>query len=285
MPVEIDAIWRLVDPAFAIPVALLVIVVPAFAANRTLRNRSGIDREVYARKMAMAAELLVSISIIGLITLTARIKIESDIRQTGIVAAEHRNRVSLEAGEFVRVYCMGRDKSGVTRDSMAINYACHLWSQVLSSPDAEIDWETARFYLVELAGLSRLSPNLVASLKRCAVVIDQFVAAKRELKIGQDRKGIVESEISWWLVAICAMFAAIGIALKWARAAAELTEAKSKRLSPPVVEAPVVGVTYTYTYQSHFTTPLPIAAAFQFNQQTGFSSSGGRFRYQQLMAY
>lgn len=249
MPIEIDAIWRLVNPAFAIPVALVVIALPAFVANRTLRNRSGIDRDVYARKMAMAAELLVSIGIIGLITFTARVKIESDIRQAGVVAAEQRNHVSLEVGEFARVYCMNRDKSVVTRDTGAINYVCHFWSQVLNGPEAEIDWGSARYFFVEFAGFSRLSPNLVTSLRGYAAAIDQLIEAKRNLKISQDKKGLVESEISWWLVAICTLFAAMGVALKWARAAAELKEVRTKLLSQARTKAQIAGQTYTYTYQ------------------------------------
>lgn len=254
MPIEINLIWKLADPAYAIPFGLMLILVIATLVYQLLIHKQLDRQEAFTRKIAFTAEILVSIGIIGLITFAARAKIDSDIREAEATAMELRRQVNVEFWNFAKTHCLQANKQLPAIDMEAIGSACDLWPQIITSPGVEVPWWQIRETITQLTERPNVTEEFRAALTTVADLIDKFSDAQNNVKRSEHIRKLVESGISWPLIAISMLLAAVGVALKWVRAAVELKK-NSLRRHLPTSEASAADPEVSSATQSQATDP------------------------------
>jgi len=223
MPISFDTSWRFVDPLYAMVLALGAIGAIAAATYFIAIRWKGSEQERYKRILSLAAEFLVSVGIVGLVTFAARLKIDNEIRQGERRAEQLHREVNAAIWDFARAKCL---KWGgplpPTRAMGTIVDMCDLWPRTLKAPDDFVDWWSAREQLQKMAHIPGIDSNLSSTYTSLSERIDALIEANEKAGLDKHKKQILESDVSWSFVAICALLVAVGIAFKWARAAIEV---------------------------------------------------------------
>jgi len=222
MPISFDTSWRFIDPLYAMLLAFgaigTIATVTYFLAVRWKYPK----QERYKRVLSLAAELLVSVGIVGLVTFAARLKIDDEIRQGERRVEQLHREVNGAIWDFARVKCLKWDGPlPPTRVVGTIFEMCNLWPKTIKASDDFVDWWGAREQLHEMAQVPGIDSKL-SSTTSLAERIQVLIEADNKAGLDKHRKMLLESEDSWLFVATCALLAGIGIAFKWARAAIEL---------------------------------------------------------------
>jgi hypothetical protein len=230
MPVEIEPLWHLASPKWAIFVGLSLILTTAILSYHVLQSLPNASRDRIKPRIAFLAEILVSVGIIGLVTFAARVKIDSDIRHAQKQVNENRRLMRVEMLNFFMQHCLPISPQQKEQDQPAVNHGCNLSVSLMNAGDAKfidqsqdfVDWWGAKDDFNKIAIQSKSSPELFNKLtlisQKISTVIQSENIADRDLH----KKGLVESEVSWSLIAASALLAMIGIGLKWTRAYLEI---------------------------------------------------------------
>jgi hypothetical protein len=219
-PLHINALWRLSDPVYAMGLGLAIILVVASLAYLPARRWPKLRRDRYKKTLALAAEILVSASVIGLLTFAARAKIDADIHSANRQSQELRREVDAEVWDFARLHCLERRSSTPpTRVVAALDTACRWWPDLIKAPGEFVDWWGARESFKEMALAVSEDPGLAAQFLAISRRLDALIAAEDEAALDAHEKGLVEEDVSWEFITLCAVMAMTGMALKLTRAA------------------------------------------------------------------
>lgn len=227
MPIEFNPLWKLSNPVWAFAFGISLIAIIAVSAYWPARKMQGSVRIRYMRTLALVSELLVSVGIIGLITFAARIMIDAEIRQKETTAQELQRQVNVAVWDFAKTRCLvpSMPTSSAQAEAITISAACALWPKLITAPGEFVDWWTARDQFTQIAKIESISAELSLAYSTIANRIDSLIFVQNEHALDKHKKKLLESEVSWGFVAISVMLAAIGSALKWARAAIDLMRA------------------------------------------------------------
>ncbi|HEY8876298.1 MAG TPA: hypothetical protein VIN03_01970 [Roseateles sp.] len=229
MPIEFSFSWLLYDPAYAAVLGLTLIFVVAFATYVATSRKPTDQIDRRKRKLALIAEMLVSVGVVGLITVAARTKIDAEIHGADSRSQELQREVNAEVWDFVRIHCL-RPTTVIppTRALGTIYEACDWWPKLITSPDRFVNWWGARERFQAMAIEQQVPGELKARYASIARKIDQLIEAQNNHALDKHKKKLLEQQLSWPFIAICAAFALIGIALKWARAALDLRGSQAR---------------------------------------------------------
>lgn len=232
MPIEFSFSWLLYDPAYAAALGLALIFVVAVATYVVTSRRPPDQIDRRKRKLALIAEVLVSVGIVGLITFAARTKIDAEIHGADGRSQELQREVNAEVWDFVRLHCLRPTTvTPPTRALGTIFEACDWWPRLITSPDRFVDWWGARDRFQAMAIEPQVPGELKARYASIARKIDHLIDAQNDHALEKHKKLLLEQQLSWPFIAACAAFALVGVALKWARAALDLRGSQA-RASP-----------------------------------------------------
>lgn len=221
MRIEISFLWMLVNPKYALAVGLTIIICVALVAYFLTRNRPQIRRW-----QALLSEVLVSVGVIGLLTFAARAHIDSEIRQDVSQVEENRRQARAASIDLLKMTCLPEPSVfRPTPEMENVWVACDIAFGFIESDADIMKYWAARD---RLKGMSKpVNPNIGDSARidvlKAAVndVIESTTVGDHNLH----RKKLVESDVSWLLISICAVSAMLGIGLKWAKAIFEFWNA------------------------------------------------------------
>lgn len=206
-------------------VAMGIIVVSATAAlfYFPVRGWPKSRRLLYQKRLGLASEILVSVGLIGLIIFAARAKVDDEIRLSEKQEQTLRRQVNGEMWEYAKRYCLYPETSVPPTLAMAARYdACNYWPQIINSPDAELNWWTARDHFTEMSQAPGLERDLTDRYAALATTISELIEAQNTFALNKHKRQLQEAEISWPFVVLCALLASIGISFKWVRAALDV---------------------------------------------------------------
>ena len=223
MPIEFEFSWRLINPSYSLPLGLAFIAVLAIVFYLIGIRLCRTDASAAMRRAALIAELLVAVGIVGILTFAARAKVDSEIRGAERRSDESQREMLGAVSDFGLKNCLFPAESAPpTQAFAALLEACHQWPRIINRPDDFITWWTAKDKFKELANAPGLKPELASSFRFIAQQIQLRIDASNASERSVHKKKVLDSEVSWPLVAACALLAAAGVALKWARAAIDL---------------------------------------------------------------
>jgi hypothetical protein len=226
MPVEIELFWFLSNPKWAMIAGVSIIIFVAGLSYALMQRLQIPTKDRFKPWMALAAEILVSVGVIGLVTFAARAKIDSDIRQAQKQVNEDRRLIRAEMINFIVQRCLSVSPKPIAQDEAAVVHACNLSFNLVNAGDAKfidqsqdfVNWFDPKNDFIQMAiqvkNSLELSNQLVIISKRLNSVIGAESVAYRDIH----KKGLVESDVSWLLIALSSALVMIGIGLKWSRA-------------------------------------------------------------------
>lgn len=221
MRIEISFLWMLVNPKYALTVGLTIILCVALVAYFLTRNRPQARRW-----QALLSEVLVSVGVIGLLTFAARAHIDSEIRRD-ISQVEENKRLARGASmDLLKMNCFPEQSTfRPTPEMENIWVACDIAFRIIES-----DEDIMRYWAAHdrLKGMIKpANPNNGGSARIGALkaAVNDVIESDAVVDHNLHRKKLVESEVSWLLISICAVSAMFGIGLKWAKAIFEFRKA------------------------------------------------------------
>ncbi|HEX8605029.1 MAG TPA: hypothetical protein VF774_20465 [Pseudoduganella sp.] len=222
MPLQFSLWWKLLNPAYAIGLGLMFVAMIALLAYVPALRWPRERRTAYQRRIAFASELLVSVGIIGLVTFAARAKIDAELNQFEYDAQEARRQVNVALWDLTRVYCLRESTEHSEENRQILHEACCVAPDLMQKTDTSVEWFSGREELIRLSQVRAIDDGIARNLATAALAIQRMLAAQNELAYGRQKKKILEAEVSWPLIAFCAVLAGIGVALKWTRTALDL---------------------------------------------------------------
>ena len=99
---------------------------------------------------------------------------------------------------------------------------CGLGPKLMKRPDEFVDWWSARNQLKAMSLVTGIGPALSSTYASLATRVDAVIRVQNEAGLGKHKKMLLESDVSWIFVALCALLATIGVALKWVRAVLDI---------------------------------------------------------------
>ena len=173
MPIEIDAFRPLSNPLLAFCVGLVFVFAAAGFLCALVHKWDPVQRRRYTKKLALCAELLVSVGVVGLVTFAARTKIDWDVRTSERTAQGQKRQLNGEMWEFARKNCL---KQLPTPPTIAIAdhlKGCGWWPNMFKRLDEFVDWWSARDMFSRLAAAA--SSDKTAALQ-CSALSDRLKA-------------------------------------------------------------------------------------------------------------
>lgn len=236
MPVEIEPLWHLASPKWAMFVGLSLILTTAIVSYHVLQSLQNANRNRIKPRMAFIAEILVSVGVIGLVTFAARAKIDSDIRQAQKQVNEDRRLIRVEMKNFIFQRCLPISPKPIALDEVAVVHACNLSFNLMNADDAKfidqsqdfVNWFDPKNDFIQMAIQVKNSAELSNQLKIIGKLLNSVIDAESVAYRDIHKKGLIESEVSWSLIAASALLAMIGIGLKWSRAYLEIKRPAEK---------------------------------------------------------
>lgn len=222
MPLQFSFWWKLLNPAYAIALGLIFVALVALLAYVPALRWPRERRTAYQRRIAFASELLVSVGIIGLVTFAARAKIDAELNQLDHDAQESRHHVNIALWDLTRIYCLQEPIVESMENRQVLHAACRVGPGLMQKPDTGVEWFSGREQLTRLAEVRDIDDGIARNLVTAATAIERMLAAQNEVAYGRQKKKLLETAVSWPLIAFCAVLAGIGVALKWARTALDL---------------------------------------------------------------
>lgn len=209
------------NPKYALTVGLAIILGVALVAYFLTRNRPQARRW-----QALLSEVLVSVGVIGLLTFAARAHIDSEIRHDASQVEENKRLARGASMDLLKMNCLPKQSAfRPTPEMENIWVACDIAFRIIQNDEDIMGYWAARD---RLKGMSKpTNPNRgdsarIDSLKSAVNdVIESDTVGDHNLH----RKKLVESEVEWPLILICAVSAMFGIGLKWAKAIFEFRKA------------------------------------------------------------
>lgn len=227
MPLEFSLWWRLLDPAYAVVVGIGAVAV---VAAMVYARGTGLSKEqsvVYMKKLGMASEILVSVGILGLVSLAAKAKVDAEIHFASKQEEELRRLVGVEVWEYAKRYCIVDDGAvPPTRVYAARWNACRYWPELMNTPDKDINWWFAHEQFLAMATVPDGKSDASTRYGLIASSIKEFIRAQNVLATSKYKKSYLESKVSWLIILACASLVIIGIAFKWARAGLDLKNSR-----------------------------------------------------------
>ncbi len=220
MPINIDPTWHLANPIPALLLGLLVMLLVGLATGIRPWSKSWPKerRANYKKKMALAAEVLVSVGIIGLLTFSARVKMASEIDESDRLAQDLRHEFNVQYWALAQSHCTGVSPLPPTREAATYQDMCQWLPRLITAPGEPIDWINASKDFDAMAQAVRDNAPLAGQYRGLAAsmlaVWRQEDVAARQIHA----RKIVEHDVSWVFIAWCVFFAMAGIGLKLARA-------------------------------------------------------------------
>jgi hypothetical protein len=213
MRIEISFLWMLVNPAYALAVGLTIILAIALVAYFLTRNRPQARRW-----QALLSEILVSVGVIGLLTFAARAHIDAEMRHDASQVAENRRLARIASMDLLGMTCLPRRSFRPTPEMENVWIACDIAFRFIESDQDIMRYWSARERLQEMSRPAHLNKDDAARIDALKAAVNEVIASDQLEGHNLHRKKLVESEVSWLLIALCAVSAMFGIGLKWAKA-------------------------------------------------------------------
>lgn len=224
MEIEINPLWKLANPAYALAWGLAIICSVAVAAHFLSRNRSQARRW-----QALLSEGLVAVGVIGLLTFAARVYMDGEIRRDATQLSENKRLARVASLNLEMRYCLPRQSSArPTPEMEGIWVACSASDQLLNSDEKPFQYQIAQDQLAKISNLSHLNVELANSIEALKRAVSNVIKSFGKKEQNNHQKKLVESDISWVLILLCAVSAMLGIGLKWAKAFFEFRKAAAR---------------------------------------------------------
>lgn len=224
MLIEISPSWQLVNPAYALALGLLIILGISLFAYFLSRNRPQVRRW-----QALISEVLVAVGVIGLVTFAARAHMESEIRHDAAQIEEDKRQARIASMDLLKMNCLQEESSiRPTPELENIWIACN-GAFVLLEGDKDIMryWRVHNM-LKHLTKAPKQKSEDAARIDALTATVKNVIDTDREADYNLHRKMLVEREVSWVLILMCAVSAMLGIGLKWAKAIFEFRKAAAR---------------------------------------------------------
>lgn len=221
MRVEISFLWMLVNPKYALIVGLTIILSIALIAYFLTQNRPRARRW-----QALLSEVLVSVGVIGLLTFAARAHIDSEIRYDASQVEENKRLARVASMNLVKMTCLlDQSMTRPTPEMENIWVACDIAFRIIESDEDIMGYWTARDRLKNMSKPTNMGSDDSARIDVLKAAVDVVIESDTVGGHNLHRKKLVESEVSWLLISICAVSTMFGIGLKWAKAIFEFRKA------------------------------------------------------------
>jgi hypothetical protein len=224
MRIEISFLWMLVNPKYALMVGLTTILGVALVAYFLTRNRPQARRW-----QALLSEVLVSVGVIGLLTFAARAHIDSEIRHDASQVEENKRLARGASMDLLKMNCLP-EQSAVqpTPEMENIWVACDIAFHIIESDEDIMRYWAARDRLKGMSKPANPNSGDFARIDALKAAVNDVIESNTVGDQNLHRKKLVESEVSWLLISICAVSAMFGIGLKWAKAIFEFRKAAAR---------------------------------------------------------
>lgn len=223
------------DPVTAFAIASIVVSGAGYSAFRIPADWPPAKAAIYWKAAAFAAEILVVVGLIGLATFAGRLKIIADEKMMASGVSQAEAAVTQGFTRVLAGYCnhtppLPRSPFNVFESVTEICTIARSYSGVYQE---NIDWKIPA---EQLAAFPQKYPgctdNAIENTPSCieivtlatsiAADIRRMQAARLEKTDGDAMSAIVQGSSSWVFMLIAFLCAAIGVAIKCARALAEL---------------------------------------------------------------
>lgn len=221
MQIEISFLWMLVNPKYALTVGFTIILGVALIANFLTRNRPQARRW-----QALLSEVLVSVGVVGLLTFAARAHIDSEIRHDASQVEESKRLARGASMDLLKMNCLS-EQSAVrpTPEMENIWVACDIAFRIIESDEDIMRYWVARDRLKGMSKPANPKSGDSARIDALKAAVNDVIESDTLGGHNLHRKKLVELEVSWLLISICAVSAMFGIGLKWAKAIFEFRKA------------------------------------------------------------
>jgi hypothetical protein len=217
MPVKINFLWNLINPQYALSLGITLIICVALISYFLIRNRPKIKRW-----LTLLSEFLVSVGVIGLLTFAARALIDSEIRNDAKQLKEDQRLVNVASINIFQNHCLpGQSTVRPTPEMENIYVACDISIQFLDGTTDPMRYWLVRDRLKKLTTLANPSNEVAVRINALKDAVNNVIEADTVTDRNLHRKMLVESDVSWILILVCAGSAILGIGFKWARAVLE----------------------------------------------------------------
>lgn len=224
MRIGISYFWMLIDPKYALTVGLTIILSIALVAYFLTRNSPQARRW-----QALLSEVLVSVGVIGLLTFAARAHIDSEIRHDASQVEEARRLARVASMDLLKMTCLAKPSAfPPTPEAEKIWVACDVAFRFIESDEDIMTYWAARDRLKEMSKLVNFNSGDSSRIDALKTAVNDVIESNTVRDYNLHRKKLVESEVSWLLISICAVSAMFGIGLKWAKAIFEFRKASAK---------------------------------------------------------
>ncbi|MCU6497653.1 hypothetical protein LPN04_07605 [Rugamonas sp. A1-17] len=221
MRIEISFLWMLVNPKYALMVGLTIILGVALVAYLLTRNRPQARRW-----QALLSEVLVSVGVIGLLTFAARAHIESEIRHDASQVEENKRLARVASMDLLKMNCLPEQSAfRPTPEMENIWVACDIAFRIIENDEDVMRYWAAHDRLKDMSKPTNPNRGDSARIDALKAAVNDVIESNTVVDHNLHRKTLVESEVSWLLISICAVSAMFGIGLKWAKAIFEFRKA------------------------------------------------------------
>jgi len=224
MLIEISPSWQLVNPAYALILGLFIILGVALAAYFLTRNKPQARRW-----QALLSEVLVAVGVIGLVTFAARAHMDSEIRHDAKQLEENRRLARVASMNLLKMNCLLEQPSiRPTPELENIWIACDGAFLLIESDEDIMRYWRVHDQLKRMTTAPQQKSEDAARFDALKVAVKNVIDTDREANYNLHRKMLVEREVSWILILVCAASAMLGIGLKWAKAIFEFRKAVAR---------------------------------------------------------
>lgn len=222
---EFDPIAYLSIPTYAAQLVATTVIGLGFIVFSLPSKWSASAQILYWRIATFLAEILVAVGLIGLITFAGRAKVESNSDERAMAVSSSEQAFSQALLVLTRRYCTElRHSIPPLRKVGPIYEACKTSRELAAMYKPGLDWQNGKRQLEYAASAAReTNPDFSRLASAVAAAIDVMVSARAKVHQGPLESQFIRSNVSWAFILICAVFAAIGVSIKCARACRDLT--------------------------------------------------------------
>jgi hypothetical protein len=226
---EFDAVAALSMPQFAAKLIAIVVIAMSVIVYRL---PTGWDKDrtgVYWKSMALAAEILVVVGLIGLVTYAGRAKLEEAGRARTELMRSSEMSLQEQLTRSAWAFCMRPGAIPIpTRPAASIFEMCKIAKEYGGIYDSRLDWEIAKRRLSGISNDGDAPAELVRMTRDLEKAIFEMTQARSQASLAPYETDRYRVNGSWIFILICAASAATGVAIKCARAFNEFWGAVKK---------------------------------------------------------
>lgn len=225
MSLELDWLYKLSDPVFALGISAPIIGISSLGAFCAIRRAT--DTAKWRNRISFAAEILVIVGVVGIFAFVGRAR--NDILTTESVRdikdAEYTQAV--DSNRLKQTICAESHLLPAKTNAIDIE-ACVKFgdAQRMFNIDSSLEF-LARDYQ-RISETPSLSTKKVKLLTDAAKSTWAFVEAENAKALHEHRQREANSRISWHLVLVIASLVSVGVGFKCGRAAADLWPRKNE---------------------------------------------------------